>query len=65
LVIGLGSRFHNKYATTIDRIDPNLGYTTQNCQVVICQYNAAKGAWNHEDVMILARTLIARESGTH
>jgi hypothetical protein len=59
LAIGLGSRFHSKYAPTIDRIDPSQGYTREKCQVVVCQYNAAKGAWAHEDVMILARTLIA------
>lgn len=63
LAIGLGSHFHSKYAPTIDRIDPSQGYASRNCQVVICQYNAAKGAWGHDDVMSLARTLIARESG--
>src|SRR6266403_1510945 len=61
LAIGLGSRFHSKYAPTIDRIDPSRGYVSRNCQVVICQYNAAKGAWAHDDVISLARTLIARE----
>jgi len=63
LATGLGSRFHHKYAPTIDRIDPSQGYTRENCQVVVCQYNAAKGAWAHEDVMVLARTLIAQETG--
>ncbi len=62
LTIGLGLRFHSMYSPTIDRIDPRLGYTTHNCQVVICQYNAAKGAWTHNDVIILARSLIAHES---
>src|ERR1700730_5062047 len=36
---GPGSDVHNKFAPTIDRIDPDRGYTKDNCQVVIYAYN--------------------------
>ena len=63
LNVGHGSDVHNKYAPTIDRINPGRGYTKDNCQVVIYAYNTAKGQWSHEDVMTMARTLAARELG--
>lgn len=40
---GKGSTRH---ALQIDRIDPKLGYTWDNCQVITCSENASKG--NHE-----------------
>lgn len=35
-----------KHALQIDRINPNLGYTWDNCQVITCSENTSKG--NHE-----------------
>ncbi len=59
---GHGSGKHNKFAPTIDRIDPSKGYTADNCQLVIYQYNVVKGRWEHDDVMVMARALVVRES---
>jgi len=58
---GHGSGKHNKCAPTIDRMDPNKGYTTDNCQLVIYQYNVAKGRWAHGDVVDMARALVVHE----
>lgn len=54
-----GFRF---YGATIDRIIPSLGYTQSNCQIVIWGYNSAKGNATHEDVMQLAKALIANDN---
>lgn len=50
------------YGATIDRIEPDKGYTQSNCQIVIWGYNAAKGNATHEDVMQLAKSLIANDN---
>ncbi len=60
---GRGSGKHNRYAPTIDRVDPAMGYTPDNCQLVIYQYNVAKGRWEHDDVMIMARALFRQQPG--
>jgi hypothetical protein len=61
---GRGSGKHNRYAPTIDRTDPSKGYRADNCQLVIYQYNVAKGRWEHDDVMNMARALVVRESSS-
>lgn len=38
-----------------DRIDPKKGYTPDNCQLVACWYNQAKGEWPEEQVQALIR----------
>jgi hypothetical protein len=50
------------YGATVDRIHPDLGYIQSNCQIVIWGYNAAKGNATHEDVMQLAKALIANDN---
>lgn len=45
------------YSPSIDKIDPEKGYTQDNGQVVIWMYNTAKGSWSHEDVMKMVRRL--------
>lgn len=45
------------FAASVDRTDPNKGYTKDNCKMVIWAYNACKGDNSHEDVMIMARAL--------
>ena len=42
---------------TIDRKDPVLGYTKDNCQMVVWLYNRAKGAGNADDVLKMAKAL--------
>ncbi len=46
---------------SIDRIVPSEGYTDENTQVVVWAYNAAKGIGTSNDVMILARALVASD----
>lgn len=45
------------FAPSVDKINPKLGYTIDNCQVVCWIYNRAKGDSSHEEVLILARSL--------
>lgn len=46
------------FSPSIDQIVPSGGYTKENTQVVCWIYNAAKGAWNHDDVVKMAKALI-------
>lgn len=55
---GNGRHYKNKHAPSIDRIDSSKGYTQDNCQVVVNQYNMAKGMWSDSDVLELAIELI-------
>jgi hypothetical protein len=36
----------NRFKPSIDRKDSSRGYTQQNCQMVILQYNIGKGCWS-------------------
>ena len=42
---------------SVDRIDSSLGYTEDNCQVVVFMYNLAKSNWTHDDVLVMANAL--------
>ena len=45
------------FKPSVDRTDPNGGYTEDNCKMVIWMYNAGKGDNSHKDVMTMARAL--------
>ena len=45
------------FAPSIDRIDPQKGYTKDNCRMVIGMYNRAKGEGTDEDVMRMVNEL--------
>ena len=47
------------FSPSIDRINPLVGYTDSNCQVVCWLYNRAKGDGSHSDVLVLAEALNA------
>ena len=49
-----------KHNPSVDRIDSNRGYTKDNCQMVIYQYNIAKSTWSDESVLEMARMLVER-----
>lgn len=48
-------------APSVDRIDSTLGYAPDNCKLVLWGYNAAKGCHTHEEVVTIARALVALE----
>jgi hypothetical protein len=60
--LGNGADVRNKFAPSIDRLDSSKGYTTDNCRVVIYQYNVAKGIWTDSDVLVMAQALIENQS---
>jgi hypothetical protein len=48
------------FAPSIDRKNPKVGYTDDNCQIVCWLYNRAKGDGNHAEVMMLVEALHAK-----
>lgn len=50
----------NPFAPSLDRTNPELGYTKENTKVVVWCYNTAKGGWKHSDVIILAEALCGK-----
>lgn len=49
------------WAPSLDRIDSKKGYTKDNVQVVVWMYNIAKSTWAREDVLTMAKALVASE----
>lgn len=49
----------NNFIPSIDQKEPGGGYTKENSQMVTWGYNAAKSTGSHEDVMRMARALVA------
>lgn len=49
------------FAPSLDRQDPNLGYTKDNVRVTLWCYNAAKGVGTDEEVMLMAKALVHRD----
>lgn len=47
------------FAPSLDRVDPMKGYTKDNVKVVVWCYNACKGVASHNEVLILAKALVA------
>ena len=52
----------NPYAPSIDRIDSSKGYTRNNVQIVIWQYNLMKGEISHDDLLMICEKLIERRN---
>ena len=48
---------NNRFAPSLDRIDSDKGYTKDNVQVVVWQYNAAKSEYTTEEFIELARVV--------
>lgn len=58
----LGHRaIENLWTPSVDKIDPEGGYTRNNCRVVVTLYNRAKQVWTDEDVRRLAEAVCAKE----
>jgi hypothetical protein len=56
------SKNYGAFGASIDRINPKLGYTESNCQIVCWIYNRAKGNGTHKEVLILAEALVPSKS---
>lgn len=50
------------YSLTIDRREPGVGYTPENCRFVIYGYNAMKGSGTDDDCRTIALAMISRAS---
>lgn len=53
----------NPYSPSIDRIDSNKGYTKENTQIVIWQYNLMKGEITKEELLVICKILVEENSG--
>ena len=60
LPFDIGGNARSLFLPSVDRINSKIGYTKENCQMVIFGYNAAKNMNTHEDVMRLAKALVKR-----
>lgn len=45
------------YTPSVDKIDPDKGYTTDNCRLVVWVYNRAKGKYSDSIVLEMAKAL--------
>ena len=52
------------YGPSLDKIDPNGGYTMSNVQVVAWAYNCAKQRFTDEEVLELCHRVVATSSAT-
>lgn len=55
-----GSTYSNRSPTTpsIDKINPHLGYTIDNCQIVCWWYNSAKQQFSDDEVLDLCKSVV-------
>lgn len=58
LSFGLGGR--GPWSATLDRVNPQEGYTPENTRVVCWAYNAAKGEGTDADVLAMAKALVGK-----
>lgn len=59
---GHGSQ--NPFSPSLDRTVPDLGYTKDNVKVVVWIYNVGKQNNTHDDMMKLAKALVATEKNS-
>ena len=56
----LSSDGWSAFAPSVDRIDSKKPYTQENCRVVAVIFNLAKNQFSDEDVMKMARAMVAK-----
>lgn len=50
----------NPFAPSIDRINNDLGYTKDNCQMVVWIYNCSKNVFTNEDLYKMCKAFIKK-----
>lgn len=55
---GKDYRDRSPYAASIDKINPNLGYTKNNCAIVCWWYNVSKQRFTDEEVLKFCTALV-------
>ncbi len=52
------------WVPSLDKINPDLGYTLKNTRIVVWMYNAAKNVYTDEEVLFMAQALIRNKDGS-
>jgi hypothetical protein len=50
---------HSPFSASIDRIEPDLGYTQKNCRFILFGVNALKSDGTDDEMLTIARALVA------
>lgn len=56
---------HQPFAPSIDRIDSALGYTPDNCRMVITAFNHGRNEWSDDVLATWARAFLKQYDSTH
>lgn len=48
---------HNPWTASVDRIDPKKSYMKNNCRLVVWCFNRARGLWEDDIILTMARAL--------
>jgi hypothetical protein len=59
---GRNFKDRSPFTPSVDKIDPNKGYTKENVQIVCWWYNLAKSTFTDEEVLKLCKSVIAHNS---
>lgn len=52
----------HSFAPSLDRNDPDLGYTKDNVRVTLWCFNAAKGTGTDQDVLVMAQAMVLKNA---
>jgi len=53
------NQVRNPFAPSVERLDSSKGYTVDNCIMVVCIYNFAKGAFTEEALEIFCKAYLS------
>ena len=53
------NQLRNPFAPSVERLDSNQGYNIDNCVMVVCIYNFAKGTFTEEALEIFCKAYLA------
>lgn len=57
-----GEGLRSNFGPSLDRNVPELGYTPENCRIVVWAYNAAKGSGTDEEIALIAEAIVKRRA---